>query len=268
MRECKVGVLVVGFVIGFFGCVLGYAQGIVLSDRDALYIGKKIWKNECKGTVEGLTSWNEGEEFASLGIGHFIWYPKGQKIRYYESFPLLMKYFEELGISKPSWLHSTARCPWPNRAAFMRDLDSPRMRELREFLVRTIPYQARYMARRLENSLPNMLRNIEDPVTRERVRFQFNRVASHPHGIYALMDYVNFKGEGLKPQEEYNGHRWGLMQVLKHMRGTERGAAALREFSDAAIAILTRRALNAPPGRNEMRWLPGWRNRCLTYRLD
>ncbi len=249
-------------------CFKGYGQEIVLSDRDALYIGKKIWKNECGGTIEGLTSWNKGEEFASLGIGHFIWYPKGQKVRYYESFPLVMKYFEELGIEKPAWLHSSARCPWPNREAFMRDMDSRRMQELRNLLARTIPHQARYMAKRLENSLPNMLKHLDDPRDRDRVRFQFHRVASHPHGIYALMDYVNFKGEGLKPQEEYNGHRWGLMQVLKTMRGRESGAAALAEFSDAAIYVLTRRAKNAPSGRDEMKWVPGWRNRCLTYRID
>ena len=30
-------------------------------------IGKRIWQNECGGTVEGLTSWSTGEDFASLG---------------------------------------------------------------------------------------------------------------------------------------------------------------------------------------------------------
>jgi hypothetical protein len=44
-----------------------------LSDSQALEIGRRIWKNECAGTVSGLTSWNKGEEFPSLGIAHFIW---------------------------------------------------------------------------------------------------------------------------------------------------------------------------------------------------
>ena len=51
-----------------FGCVAvdtsadvpaSYAatgSGVKLSDADATAIGKKIWKNECNGTVEGLTS--------------------------------------------------------------------------------------------------------------------------------------------------------------------------------------------------------------------
>jgi hypothetical protein len=38
-------------------------------------VGKKVWINECDGTVAGLTSWNGDEAFPSLGIGHFIWYP-------------------------------------------------------------------------------------------------------------------------------------------------------------------------------------------------
>ena len=40
-------------------------------------LGQRIWKNECAGSVQGLVSWNEGEAFPSLGIGHFIWYPAG-----------------------------------------------------------------------------------------------------------------------------------------------------------------------------------------------
>ena len=42
------------------------------------HLGEKIWKNECGGTVEGLTHWNKGEAFGSFGIGHFIWYPENQ----------------------------------------------------------------------------------------------------------------------------------------------------------------------------------------------
>jgi hypothetical protein len=31
-----------------------------------------IWGQMLVNTVEGLTAWNVGEEFPSLGIGHFI----------------------------------------------------------------------------------------------------------------------------------------------------------------------------------------------------
>ena len=68
------------------------AGAIELSRAEASRIAKKIWQNECAGTVEGLTSWNAGENFASLGIGHFIWYPKGVRGHFEESFPGLVSF--------------------------------------------------------------------------------------------------------------------------------------------------------------------------------
>src|ERR1700727_816943 len=67
-------------------------QTISLSSADAKKIGQQIWKNEGAGQVEKLTWWNDGEAFASLGIGHFIWYPKGVKKTFSESFPQLVKF--------------------------------------------------------------------------------------------------------------------------------------------------------------------------------
>ena len=57
------------------------AQSIRLSDSQAVRIGAKIWQNESGGTIAGLTAWNHGEDFASLRIGHFIWYPAGRRGR-------------------------------------------------------------------------------------------------------------------------------------------------------------------------------------------
>ena len=61
---------------------------IQVAQSDAEVIGKKIWLNESAGKVEGLTAWNQGENHASLGIGHFIWYPKNHEGPFQESFPL------------------------------------------------------------------------------------------------------------------------------------------------------------------------------------
>ena len=63
------------------------AQAITISHSDALKVGKRVWQNECNGTISGLTSWNQGEDFASLGIGHFIWYPKERRGPFEEEFP-------------------------------------------------------------------------------------------------------------------------------------------------------------------------------------
>jgi hypothetical protein len=73
------------------------SAALTLSHREAMQIGRKIWQNECGGSISGLTSWNTGENFASLGIGHFIWYPQGQRGPFEESFPKLVLYVERRG---------------------------------------------------------------------------------------------------------------------------------------------------------------------------
>src|ERR1044072_2929857 len=99
-----------------------------LDDEALAAIGRRVWKNECDGTREGLTSWNTGENFASLGIGHFIWYPRCVERPFEESFPALVKFLEANGRDVPAWLHGD--CPWSTRAAFQADQRSARMNEL------------------------------------------------------------------------------------------------------------------------------------------
>jgi hypothetical protein len=247
-----------GTLLGTVGLVCG--QSIQLSDTQAEKIGRRLWQNESGGTIAGLTAWNSGEDFASLGIGHFIWYPMGKRGRFEESFPPLIQYLIANRLQVPAWLRSADACPWSDRAQFLADQQSPRMKELRSFLTETIAFQAKFAALRLERALPKMLEAA--PIgERDRIRENFYRVAAEPDGLYALVDYVNFKGEGTLPSERYRGEGWGLLQVLEEMT---KGPASL-EFSRAADKVLTRRVANAPAERNERRWLPGWRNRTRTY---
>lgn len=240
------------------------APGIRVTPAQASAIGRKVWQNECSGTVEGLTSWNKGEQFASLGIGHFIWYPAGQEGPFEESFPALVAFLGARNVAMPAWLESTKDCPWPTRDAFMRDSDSPRMRELRQFLAGSVGAQAEFIALRLERALPKMLASAA-PEDRDRIRRRFYAVGATPNGLYALMDYVNFKGEGTNPNERYRGEGWGLLQVLSGMQGTPSGQAAAAEFSASAKRTLTRRVANSPTERGEQRWLKGWLSRCDSY---
>lgn len=240
-------------------CSCAFCQSVSLTDSQALEIGKRIWKNECAGTVSGLTSWNAGEEFPSLGIAHFIWYPEGYRGPFEESFPGLVTYLESRGNKVPGWVRGA--CPWPTRKAFLADLDGARLSGLRDFLASTVADQARYAALRLEGALPKMLAAAPSS-GRGRIRENFYRVAREPLGLYALMDYVNFKGEGTSATERYKGRGWGLLQVLETM---PESGPALPQFAKAADEVLTARAKNAPPERNEGKWLPGWRNRLATY---
>lgn len=254
----------------FFWIILAVAMPsthaeVQVTREQALEIGKRIWQNECGGTIEGLTSWNEGENFASLGICHFIWYPENYQGPFEESFPLVRAYIQSRGAKLPEVLLKNRACPWRSRENFLAAQNSPEMNSLRIFLRDTIELQALFTVQRLEQALPRILETLPSSET-DPVREKFYRVASTPHGLYALIDYVNFKGEGIKKTERYKDEGWGLLQVLQSMKDTAPGNPALDEFSAAAIRVLERRVANSPPERKEKRWLEGWKKRCLTYR--
>lgn len=241
-----------------------------LTDTEALEIGKRIWQNECNGTIDGLTSWNKNEEFASLGIGHFIWFPRGYKGPFGEAFPRLVDYLIANDAPVPQWLKDNFRkgnraCPWNSREEFNADLQSRKMIELRQMLSETVSLQARMIARRMENSLTKILDAVPDESMKQRITTQFYRVADAPLGLYALTDYVNFKGEGISTSEAYNHVGWGLRHVLEEMSGTEQGKAAIVEFAQTAERLLTDRVKNSPPERNEASWLQNWSQRVWSY---
>jgi hypothetical protein len=238
-------------------------MAITISSEEAKAIGQRIWMNECAGTVQGLTSWNEGEEFASLGIGHFIWCPKGTSCPFSESFPRLLAFFKKHKVELPAWLKHQTSCPWRSRKEFLSNLQNPRMIELRTLLSSTIELQTKFIVERLEQTLPTLLRKMPAE-KKDPIKQQFYRLEKTPQGIYALIDYVNFKGEGFVIAENYKGHGWGLLHVLETMKGSDPATAA-HEFASCAKKILTKRVKNSPPERNESRWLPGWKNRLDTY---
>lgn len=247
-------------------------SAIDLPQGEALRIGKRIWQNECGGTISGLTSWNTGEDFASLGIGHFIWYPEGKRGPFDESFPKFMNFAIAERRSLPAWIQHSGvgaagviPCPWNSRAEFLRDQNSPRTKELRQFLAETVGLQARFLVQRLQDALPKMLKETA-PANRPKIEVRFQRLARSSRGCYALVDYVNFKGEGVLPTERYQGEGWGLLQVLEQMHDSN--ADAVTEFSRSAATVLKHRVHNAPSGRNESRWLPGWLNRVNSYSRD
>jgi hypothetical protein len=251
---------------GLIVLCLDTAAAITISHGDALKIGKRVWQNECNGTISGLTSWNPGEDFASLGIGHFIWYPKGRRGPFEESFPKLVSFVSNRGAKLPTFLLGVDRgqpCPWNSRAEFLQAQNTTEMNQLRRFLVDTIDLQAEFLVARLEAALPKMLAEAA-PADRTNVRQQFERLTKTPQGCYALIDYVNFKGEGVLHTERYQGQGWGLLQVLEAMKGSSNAAAA-DEFARAAKTVLTRRVQNAPPDRHESRWLTGWLRRVNSY---
>ena len=264
-----------------------------LSTADAEWLGERIFANECAAQRACLTSWNEGEDFPSLGIGHFIWFQRNQDEIFAETFPDLLTYLDETGITLPKWLQPNnlinnndrpdgdiragdfsrdisgetpsegKDSPWESRADFYQDIDSPRMEELRTLLDTTRREQAQFIIARLENSIGGIVSQAPS-AERERLQRRVEKLSTchSPAGLYALIDYVHFKGTGLAEGERYAGQGWGLQQVLSAMSDD---LPALDSFASAAKTTLERRVANAPTERREQRWLKGWHNRIDTY---
>jgi hypothetical protein len=248
----------------FFGLLCGLLvqaeQPVALSPAQLQRIGQRIWQNECGGTEAGLTSWNTGESFASLGIGHFIWYPAKQEGPFEESFPPLVAYLQQCRAPVPEWLQQTRDCPWNSRAAFQADAKSSRQVQLRQLLMSTVPQQTAFIIDRLQRTAPLLLK-----AGGKTAGKQYQLLSQTPEGMFAMIDYINFKGDGLKSSERYKGQGWGLAQVLGSMSATS-SANAPAAFAEAAQAVLSRRVKNSPAERKEQRWLEGWHNRCNRYK--
>jgi len=231
----------------------------LINKNDAASIGQKIWINEGAGKEKNLISWDKN--FASLGIGHFIWYPASIKQADEEQFPQFLEFLQQEQVELPNWLQNTPDCPWNSHDDFYKNINSPKMLTLRQLLKDTIPLQVQFIIKRLKQALPEMMAVLPSKEKRTYVRQQFDRVAQTPMGIYALIDYVNFKGKGTSEKERYQGEGWGLLQVLENMSGDSDNA--ITEFVLAADYVLKRRIKNAP--KDESHWLVGWRNRLKTY---
>jgi hypothetical protein len=245
---------------------------LVLPPDLAKKIGQKIWLNETGGRREAITSWNANEEFASLGIGHFIWFPVGKWLPFEESFPALLEFMRKKNVRLPAWLDQTQipANPWTSRAAFRKHANSPQMRELRQFLLDTVAEQTHFMMARAQGAMEKILKTTPDGPERDHIVLQFTRVVRASENFYPLIDYINFKGEGTNPNEaamnRETGRRqgWGLKQVLLRMNGVTGDPKAVRaEFADAAQFVLQQRVRNLPSNRV---FELGWLRRIATYR--
>lgn len=244
-------------------------QGLVnITNEDLAWIGETIFQKECGGNKKFLLAWNKGENFPSLGIGHFIWYPAGMEGPFEESFPAFLNFARQRGLQLPVFIDAmkTMDCPWRSRRDFFRARNSDSMKSLYAFLMNTKEEQTLFIVTRLRIAIPKIM-DAAPQEKKDHIRSQLVRVADSSRKLYALIDYVNFKGEGIKSTERYNNQGWGLLQVLEEMKGTKSGTEAIHEFVRAAETVLARRVGNAPAGRNEHRWLPGWKNRINDYKL-
>jgi len=241
-----------------------FCSDLKIEKTDLHQIGLKVWQNECRGTVDGLICWNNGEDFPSLGIGHFIWYPEGAIKKFDETFPSLMEFLsvelKDTDQKIPSWIQSKKGFPWKTREAFLKDKRSRKMQQLRDLLSSTLDLQIAFLEKRFSEGAETVASKLS-----EKELSHLEALKKTPAGLYVLIDYVNFKGTGLKPTEKYRGEGWGLLQVLQNISDDASEDAIVAAFSTSAKKVLTKRVRNAPIHRKEERFLAGWYKRIETY---
>jgi hypothetical protein len=245
---------------------------LVLPAGVANKVGHQVWLNETGGNRDAITSWNANEEFASLGIGHFIWFPAGKTAPFDESFPRLLEFLRAENARLPSWIDKEPipPCPWISKTDFTKGFNSPEMKQLRRFLLDTVTGQTEFLVRLAQDAINKIIESTSQSADREHIITQLYRIVQASEDLYPLIDYINFKGEGTNPaetavdKETGTRHGWGLKQVLLRMSGTTSDpAAVLGEFADAAQLVLKQRIRNIPT--NSI-WEAGWSRRIETYR--
>ena len=167
-----------------------------LSDTDYEWIGSRIYQNEALGKPEYLTHWNQGEDFPSLGIGHFIWFPEDVDAPFDEQFPALISYLRQQvpeDLPMPAWLQELDPlvAPWGSKEEFDAAWSSSEMTSLREWLEASQLYQARFIASAFEQRW----RTLDlPPEQKQKLTVLIQVLFETPEGLFAVIDYYNFKG--------------------------------------------------------------------------
>jgi len=238
---------------------------IRLSEKQAEEIADKIFYNECGSLPSCIISWNEGEAFPSLGIGHFIWYPKNIRAPFFESFPELIRYMRSKSITIPKLINENTPFtpPWTSRRIFLSEQSQQSINLYRNFLLSTKPTQLSFMFHRAKLSWGEII-HAAPQQKKLKIKKVIRLMLLEKNGLYALIDYVNFKGEGLLKTERYKNQGWGLYQVLEETQ-PKPSQSIVTSFQQAAKKVLTQRANNAPHAIEKGKWLRIWHQRLDTY---
>ncbi|WP_373017012.1 hypothetical protein [Thiomicrorhabdus sp.] len=240
-----------------------------LKAEDYAWIGERIYQNECAGLPKYLTHWGKGEEFPSMGIGHFIWFPENVNPPFTETFPQMVRFVSKTHPA-PQWMQNLKpfKAPWQSKLQFEKAWSEPDLTLLRDWLLKTKAQQAEFIVSSFQQRWRQEIASLEI-TQRQEIQAKLDRVTSFRKGMFATIDYFNFKGIGLNDKERYQGESWGLVSVLQQMPSInnlpESNEKILVLFVQSAKQRLLLRTQLAPPERNESRWLKGWYKRLDGY---
>ena len=156
------------------------APDLNLTREQLLSVADKIFKNETGGSINELVAWNDGENFPSLGIGHFTWFKaSGGRSGFGDSLPEMVAYYRKQGIKLPKILEENRFSPWQSKSELMakKARGDKDIQELISFFDSTRDIQVMFIYERLKSSLDKMLNASSN---KENLKNQFNRMVETP----------------------------------------------------------------------------------------
>lgn len=265
-RKLAIFILVMIVVIAGLG-FWGSAHSSTSVSIDNRYITEKlidkIQANETGGKQENLIIRNNKEAVCSLGIGHFTWYPKAvTEKKFKETFPALLEDLQKTdGVFKdaPDVVLPSA-CPWSSAEQLQQEKSTEVYRRIYMGLTSDAGkrVQVNYMVAHANEAIAETILN--DDVAAKKI----NELLSSELGTYAIVDYVNFKGNSA-PGEAYSGFTWGFKTAIDVM--SEEGTLKPEvRFQIAVETLLEMRVEEANKlGKDESSFLAGWLKRVDTY---
>jgi len=277
-------------------------ESLGLDEQDYQKIIQYVSGNEFQNDPESSIDWNEGEDFASLGMGHFIWYPEGVEQKFTESFPKMAVVLwrswptssdippqlrSAFNYSKEFIFKSSGEvrfCPWAKRTSFFawKEQNPIEWGYLISFINHPMikRIQLAYMDQDFREAIVRLYDEVDSnddlvameassgetvASVRQHLRSVILSLLTSKEGTTALMDYVNFKGDGTDSRMRYSNVGWGLQQVLYWTDLKSGSLEQLKSLARAALNRLTRRAMLSGREIEREVWIHGWANRVLGY---
>ena len=131
-------------------------------------------------------------------------------------------------------------------------------------MVNTKVAQANYLIDNSKQSLQKIINAVPQD-KRSHITKLISQLSNNLQGLYAIIDYLNFKGPGIGQHNDFEDEGWGLLQVLEKMNDVPASQEALEEFVRSAKIVLTHRAFITPNDKHQDKWLQGWLRRVDTY---
>lgn len=243
------------------------------SKAEIARVTANLLNNETGCKAGNMMEWDSkaGEFFPSIGLPHVVGFPVGARKVVDESFPRFWQYLQQNYKGTTRWPDLKLvgeSVPWKTKKEFETD---PVVKDLNRFLLDpdVMELQGQFAVQRATSSIGAILAaNSLDPNPRVRTGelcSRFKNLLKTPQGLQAIVDYVNWKGEGIHYSEQTDTKhiRWGLKQVLENI-GTVDPKNAHLQFADAASRALAERSSDDSRIKKSM---PGLQSRIeSTYR--